>query len=446
MGTKNEYIDFYERALYNHILASQDPDTGMKTYFVSTQPGHFKVYCSAENSFWCCTGTGMENPARYTRGIYYHHDNNLFVNLFIASTFKASHLPIAIKQETEFPKSSQSVLTIEETSNEEWNLHIRVPYWIKEEMRVYVNNQEEEARSATPGFISLKRKWKKGDKITLHLPMGLHSYVAKDDQRKIGIMYGPLVLAGALGREQFPDSDILDNHLSLNNHPLIDVPTLVTDPKDLLNKISLVDHNTLTFEAEKIGQPGNQSVKLIPFYQLHHERYTLYWDVMDEHTYEHFVDEENIALQKLRERTVDEVQPNEQQPEVEHNLLKSNSNSGYLNVIQRGWRDCYNGGYFSYQLKVLENEPMALRVMYFEGGTGVHVDGSWYKRQFSIEVDGEVIVEPEFTKGIEDEETYIEEYPIPLALTEGKQSVEVKFVTKEDHASGRIYEVRMVKI
>ena len=78
-------MDFYERALYNDILASQDPDTDMFTYFMSLKPGHFKVYSTPENSFWCCVGTGMENHAKYGDTIYFHDADSLFVNLFIAS-------------------------------------------------------------------------------------------------------------------------------------------------------------------------------------------------------------------------------------------------------------------------------------------------------------------------------------------------------------------------
>ena len=68
---KAEYIDWYEKALYNHILGQQEPVTGEKMYFVSLLQGHHRVYEMKEKSWWCCTGTGMENPGRYTRAIYF---------------------------------------------------------------------------------------------------------------------------------------------------------------------------------------------------------------------------------------------------------------------------------------------------------------------------------------------------------------------------------------
>jgi hypothetical protein len=78
-------MDFYERALYNHILASQDPETGMFVYLMSLKPGHFKTYSTPEDSFWCCVGTGMENHSKYGDTIYFHGADSLYVNLFIAS-------------------------------------------------------------------------------------------------------------------------------------------------------------------------------------------------------------------------------------------------------------------------------------------------------------------------------------------------------------------------
>ena len=105
-------MDYYENALYNHTLASQDPESGMKTYFVSTQPGHFKIYCSPDNSFWCCTGTGMENPGRYIRNIYYRDEDNLFVNLFIASKIQLEDKAIVLNQITKFPEEDRTKFII----------------------------------------------------------------------------------------------------------------------------------------------------------------------------------------------------------------------------------------------------------------------------------------------------------------------------------------------
>src|SRR5699024_5708046 len=137
-----KYMDYYERALFNHILPSQDPDSGMKSYFIPTEPGHFKIYCSPDDSFWCCTGTGMENPARYTRNIYNKHEDDLYVNLFIASHVILENKRIKITQQTDFPEADQSTLIFNEANHDHLTIHIRVPYWIAVKATATVNGKD----------------------------------------------------------------------------------------------------------------------------------------------------------------------------------------------------------------------------------------------------------------------------------------------------------------
>lgn len=440
-----EHIDFYEKALYNHILASQDPDSGMKTYFVSSQPGHFKVYCSPDNSFWCCTGTGMENPARYTRNIYQTNNDHLYVNLFIASELKMDDKQVKIRQTTDFPNTDKTTLVFEEAGSEFLNLHIRVPYWISGEVSAVVNGINTYSRSEN-GYLTIAKDWQAGDTVEIHLPMNLHTYVAKDPSNKVGIMYGPLVLAGALGKEDFPESDILADHLKLNNHPLIQVPTLVADKDNVHDWIKKVPGNELIFETEAVGQPGNQKMTLIPFYNLHYQRYTLYWNVMDQEAFEVFVDKEQEELEKQRALTVDEVQPNEQQPEVEHNIKKENSRSDYLSLVQSGWRDTRDGGFFSYEMAVESDEQMYLEVTYFGDDRTITENGKKYVRDFDILIDGIAIAKQTLNGQGSPVSTFDVQYTIPTDLTEGKQQVEVTFKSSEGTIAGGIFGVRIVKL
>ncbi|WP_160724387.1 glycoside hydrolase family 127 protein [Bacillus sp. USDA818B3_A] len=438
----SEYMDYYEKALYNHILASQDPDSGMKTYFVSTQPGHFKIYCSHDNSFWCCTGTGMENPARYTRNIFYNDQDELFVNLFIASEIEIKDRKIKLKQETDFPRSNHVRVSFEEAKETFLNVHVRVPYWVNGDITVLVNGVKVET-FANNGYLVIGRNWSAGDTIEFTLPIGLHTYTAKDNPAKVGIMYGPVVLAGALGRENFPETDILEDHLKLNNYPLIDVPSLVADKENLTDWIKPVEGEPLTFETKEIGQPGNRKVSLIPFYNLHHQRYTLYWNLMNEEAYKTFVDKEKEELERLRAITVDVVQPGEQQPEIEHSVQSSNSNTGYFNVVERSWRDSRGEGFFSYQMQVYPEKQMYLLVTYFGGDKTLFADGKRYDRDFQILVDGQMIATQKL-EGTNPDDLIDVCYEIPLILTEGKQKVEVKFQSGEGKAAGGIYGIRIV--
>lgn len=436
------YIDYYERALYNHILASQDPDSGMTTYFVSTQPGHFKVYCSPEDSFWCCTGTGMENPALYTRNIYYQEQDQLYVNLFIASEVTVAEKQLMISQETSFPESPRSTLVFKEANHQQLAVHIRVPYWAVGGVTVTVNGAEVFTR-AKNGYVTIDRYWQVGDCIEIELPMDLHTYISSDNPQKQSIMYGPIVLAGALGQEHFPETDILDDHMKLDNHPLIEVPVLVMDAENLQDWIKPIENAPLQFETLAVGQPGNQRITLMPFYQLHHQRYTVYWHIMNEAAYHNFHDSELEELRRKREITVDEINPNEQQPEIEHKIQSEKSNSGYLNLVQRGWRDCRGDGFFSYEMDVQPHKQMYLLITYFGSDSILYVDGESYEREFEILVDGIVIAKQKLDAN-QPGRLFDVCYEIPKGLTNEKERVEVKFLSEPGKVAGGIYGIRII--
>ncbi|WP_307719811.1 glycoside hydrolase family 127 protein [Paenibacillus kobensis] len=437
-----EYMDFYERALYNHILASQDPDTGAKMYFISTEPGHFKVYGTHDHSYWCCTGTGMENPARYSRGIYHTEHDTAFVNLFIASKLDWTERNVTIRQRTDFPKTDRSTLVVEQAAQERFKLQIRVPYWAAGPVKAVVADSEI-FTGAESGYIEIDRVWNAGDTVELTLPMDLHVYRSKDDSNKVGFMYGPIVLAGALGREQFPESDIVDNHLKLHHHPLIDVPMLVTDEQDVKQWIKPVEGSPLTFVTEAIGEPGGRAVSLIPFYELHHQRYTIYWTLMSKEQYENYVDHEQMERERLHAITVDAVSPHEQQSEVEHGIQSLLSRSGYSVHAHRGYRVADSGGFFCYNMAVLQNGPTSLQVTYFGSDGPIHDQRGRVERDFTIAIDGTVIGRQKLTAD-RPEQLFDVCYDLPSELTSGKTTVEIRFVPVEGCEAGGVFGVRMV--
>ncbi|GAF64581.1 hypothetical protein BTS2_1474 [Bacillus sp. TS-2] len=438
---KAEYMNFYERALYNHILASQDPETGMKTYFIPTEPGHFKIYCTPDESFWCCTGTGMENPARYINSIYYQKNSDIFVNLFISSELTINDGKVVIKQKTLFPESNETTLIIEKTDRECQALHVRIPDWCSGHYTVLINDQEVEGL-IKKGYLKLEREWMQGDQIKMKWHMSLYKESTKQDPNKVAFLYGPIVLAGALGRENFPESDKLDDHLKLNHHPLIQVPTIVTSEDDINKWIKPIEGRPLEFMTAPIAQPGNLSMRLIPFYQLHHERYTLYWTLMNRDTYEHFIDEEKEKADELKAITIDVVNPHEQQPEIEHHLKSHNSRSGYSHKARKGWRDCIDG-FFSYELKVLKEEAMMLRVTYSGDDAPIEHQNQWYKREFSLFVEEEMIASQQLNHQ-QPGELFTIDYELPISLTNDKSYVTVRFSSATQSIAGGVYEVRMI--
>lgn len=443
---ESRYMDYYERALYNHILASQDPKTGCKIYFTSNYPGHFKVYGTKEDSFWCCTGTGMENPGRYTRAIYRHEAEVLYVNLFIASTYTSEDLSLTV--ETDFPASEQVKICLNQTVTTEKTIKIRVPSWVKSPVRVVYNNEIFEKSEA--GYISVTALFNEGDEILITLPMCLHEYVSMDDAHKIAVMYGPIVLAAQLGRENFPKEDIVSNHLSLMTHSIIRVPKLITESTSIEEWVSLVDRETLTFKTTAIGQPGDVSFILKPFYATHHERYSLYLFKYTPEEYEQMNDEVLTRDEVLFNTTVDVVKTGEQQSEIEHHFKSIESYAGYLADVNMWWRDARGvDGMFSYEMKILKGEPMSLLVSYY-GLNGVLLEP--VNRTFDILVNNQFLYR-ETLQGTKLPEVVDISYPIPSELLQdlevdedGTMTVLVTFKNiSSESVVGGILEVRTMK-
>ncbi len=272
-----EYADYYERTLYNGILASQDPDSGMVTYFQGARPGYMKLYHTPENSFWCCTGTGMENHVKYRDSIYFHAGSSLYVNLFIPSTVRWKEQNAVLTQTTTFPESSGTTLKLQLQQPSEFTLKLRHPRWSKS--AVVLVNGKEMVRSSNPcSYVDVSRKWHSGDVIELRLTMDIATDSAPAAPDIVAFTYGPLVLAAALGRDGLaPGSDIIVNEREIGkyNDSAFAPPPLRGDPATIAQTIHRGDrpNEFLLVSAEQ------KTVRLIPYYRIAHERYATYWRV-----------------------------------------------------------------------------------------------------------------------------------------------------------------------
>jgi hypothetical protein len=273
-------MDFYERGLYNHILASQDPETGMFVYLMSLKPGHFKTYSTPENSFWCCVGTGMENHSKYADTIYFHTADSLFVNLFIASELTWPEKNVSVRQETKFPESDTSTLKIKTAKPVSLALKIRHPAWAADGLKISVNGKAQKITSTPGSYVTLQREWRNGDTVKIQLSMKLHAEFLPGSTNEIALLYGPIALAGELGTNGMPANLYARGQGDLNRVPTPAVPSLVTTPDSLVSHVKAVRGKPLTFRTKGIGQP--QEVTLIPFYETHHERYSVYWKLMSD--------------------------------------------------------------------------------------------------------------------------------------------------------------------
>jgi uncharacterized protein len=268
-------MDFYERALYNDILASQEPKKGMFVYLMSLKPGHFKTFSSPENAFWCCVGTGMESQSKYGDSIYFHDNNSLYLNLFIASELSWPEKKLTVRQETSFPESDTTKLDFQCQTPTQFALKIRWPAWA-DKLTVRVNGKKQKIEGQPQSYVSIDREWHDGDTVEIQFPMKLHTEPLPGTTNIVALLYGPIVLAGQLGTEGMPDQ-YANDQTALVKVPDPQVPVFVGDAQTLTKHIKLTSE-PLTFRTRKLGQPND--VTLVPLYKLNYERYSVYWNIV----------------------------------------------------------------------------------------------------------------------------------------------------------------------
>ncbi len=268
------YFDYYERALYNHRLGAIDASTGHTQYYLSISPGAWKTFNTEDDSFWCCTGTGVEEFSKLNDSIYFHDGEGVYVNLFIPSDLHWKEKGIGIRQITQFPHSASTSLTITGTGPARLPLHLRIPCWAQSGASVSINGRPVEAISSPGSYLTLMRTWKPGDRIEVSLPMGLRIEAMPDDPSMQAFLYGPLVLAGDLGTEGLTPQ-LITGPLGpeIRDHPLA-VPAFRAAGPDPNSWIRPAD-KPLTFRTS--GQ--QKDVLLAPFDSIFGRRYSIYWQV-----------------------------------------------------------------------------------------------------------------------------------------------------------------------
>ena len=255
----SKIADYYERALYNHILGQQDPESSMVCYFTPLQTGAYRLYSTRDSSFWCCVGSGFESHVKYASSIYFHSDKDLYVNLFIPS--KVDWEGTTFTQQTSFPQSSTTTFTVDGESKQ-FALRLRYPSWATK-MDIKVNGKKVKAVKGTDGYVAISRLWKAGDKIEVQLGMQLREEATKDDASKVALVYGPIVMAGKLDKVEHPFS----NPTQYNDYYTFDFKI----PASTVEKAKYEGLKSIKNFKMKNG------VELVPFYDAHHCRYAVYW-------------------------------------------------------------------------------------------------------------------------------------------------------------------------
>ena len=265
------FMDYYERALFNHRLGTINPEDGTMMYYLPLASGYWKTFGKPMDAFWCCTGTGSEEYAKLADTIYFHDDDSLYVNLYIDSQLDWPEKGLRIKQETRFPEAQGTTITIAASNPAQLTMKLRVPYWAKGGS-VKINGAALPAFSSASSYLNLSRLWKTGDKIELSLPMDLHVAPMPDDETIQAAMYGPLVLAG---RFEPVTRDMNYSGYGPKSGTQSKVPDVVANPANPTGWIEPSAKQPLTFQA--VGQ--SQPITLVPLYQVIHERYAVYWKV-----------------------------------------------------------------------------------------------------------------------------------------------------------------------
>jgi len=376
---KGSYMDFYERALYNHILSTEHPDKGGFVYFTPMRAGHYRVYSQPETSMWCCVGSGMENHAKYGEMIYSHSSNDLYVNLFIPSQLKWNEKGLTLTQKTNFPEEEKTSFTVDAVGTGAFTINVRYPGWVKAgTMKVLVNGQPAKVTDVY-GYVNLKRIWKKGDVISVNLPMQTTMEQLPDGSNYEAVLHGPIVLAAILDTTNltglFADDSRMGHVAAGKQLPLQDMPMFVSNNKDDAAMIKAVARKPLTYSAQGLLYPAKYNgLTLVPFYKIHDARYVIYWQKENPEgivAIQKKLAADEAAAAKIAAMTIDLVRAGEQQPESDHFVESENSGTGVNQ--DRHWRDAK--GWFSYKLTDKSKQATNLRITYFGGDRG---------RKFSI--------------------------------------------------------------
>lgn len=269
------YVEYYERNLLNHRLGAIEPVTGHTTYFLSMSPGAWKTLCTEDQTFWCCTGTAVEEFAKLNDSIYWHDRDSLYVNLYAASSLHWKDRGIRLKQETAFPESGEVTLAIQSTPRAPWTMHLRIPAWTTSASVIKINGRQLEVGGSPGSYLAITRAWKAGDRVELSLPMQLTREVLEDDPSQQAFLYGPLVLAGQFPLGQLPGDLEHRQGPDIREAPTIQVPSLVSRGAAPEEWIRPIPGKPLTFRAihqpeEVVFRPLNQSWG----------RFAVYWQVV----------------------------------------------------------------------------------------------------------------------------------------------------------------------
>lgn len=440
------YGDFYETAMFNHILSAQHPQHGGYVYFTPARPRHYRNYSAPNEAMWCCVGTGMEDHGKYGQFVWTHEkgvkaeDDALYVNLFVASELNWKDRKMVIRQQTAFPYAESSVVEVAKGKGT-FILKVRKPSWCE---NFTVKGVGFDADSYEEnGFVCMKRKWKKGDQVKISMPM--HAYIKPmiNVPQYVAIMYGPILLGMKTGTEDMrgliADDSRFGQYAGGKKLALDEAPILL--PKhldDIAKDLKPVPGKPLHFKLATRMENAIDG-ELQPFFEIHDSRYMMYWLALGENDYKAYMQklaDEEKARQALEARTVDKVNPGEQQPETDHNMEADVTERGNTEGVF--FRDARDGHFFSYLMQTKGETNLSLQLKFWG-------QDEWRTSEFDIYVNDKLLCSVNNSHRWRTTQFKTVDYAIPSEFVNGKKEIRVKFVAHKGKQVGQIYGVRLVK-
>ena len=423
-SAQKDYIDYYERALYNHILSILNPVQGGFVYFTPMRSGHYRVYSQPQTSMWCCVGTGLENPARYGEMIYAHEGQDLIVNLFIPSTLTWGDM--TVRQSNRFPQEPSTDVTLTMKKAKRMAIKVRKPWWT-DGMTVTVNGQPVQATEQN-GYIVVSRLWNNGDRLHADMPMHLTAMTTPDGKAQFSFLYGPIVLAAKTGTDRqdgmYAD-DSRGGHIAAGPQiPQYQMPAIIGERQSVLSHLKPVDGKPMTFELRGLTLPQFEGMQLVPFYQLYECRYQIYFPLYTDGEWANRkaqIEAEEQARMALEAQTVDKVFCGEQQSESDHFFASQNSWNGADEGVH--WRRA--NGFFSYQMK--GDNARTLRLKGFGGD----------RQRLTVSIDDVQLG----TFNLDNQGVLI----VNLPATAAKPTLTLKISGEQNGQTPRISEIRLCK-
>lgn len=448
MNPDATYMDYYEKALYNHILSTQHPEHGGYVYFTSARPAHYRVYSQVNSAMWCCVGTGMENHGKYGELIYSHNHDSLYVNLFIASELDWKERGVKLVQQTNFPIEGNSTIRISlSKKSENLKLYIRYPGWVpKGELSVIVDGKDYAMNNAPQSYVLIDRQWNNGDEIQINMPMNFHLEELKNNPEFVSIFRGPILMGAKVGTEGLNGLVAGDHRWGhIASGPLVsifDTPVLLGDRQDFIKQLNTIENNSresLSFTLPKSFVKNEyQNINLEPFYNIHDSRYMMYWLSMTNQDFIKLQDQlkkEEKAKLELDAKTIDFIKVGEQQPEVDHRMKELNTQKGIHDG--NSWREVSSDGMLTYELQTKNKDNLTLHITYwgYEG----------QNRAFDILINNHVLASEDLSGKWNQSKFFDVKYEIPQEWLTDKDNFVLSFKARSGNRAGRIFKIRLVE-